>query len=54
MFYIYDTKAKKSATKPMQMRSNAARICQVMNIKHDGVEETDKPENQRRFIIKES
>lgn len=53
MFYIYDTKNKKSATKPMQMMCNAKRICQVMNIKHEGVEETDKPEGERRFVVKE-
>jgi hypothetical protein len=55
MFYIYDTKNKKTATKSgWQIRCNAARVCQAMNIKHEGVEETDKPENERRFIIKEA
>lgn len=55
MFYIYDTKEKRTATQATwSIRVNAIRVCQVMNIKHEGVEETEKPENQRRFIVKEA
>lgn len=55
MFYIYDTKEKRTATKTMwSIRSNAIRVCQALNIKNEGVEETDKPEEARRFIIKEA
>ena len=52
MFYIYDTKNKKSVTRPMQLRCNAQRTCQVLNIKYEGVDETEKPENDRRFVIR--
>lgn len=55
MFYIYDTKEKRTATRtPISIRCNAERVCQAMNIKHEGIEETDKPERERRFIIKEA
>ena len=55
MFYIYDTKEKRTATRTgWSIRCNAERVCQAMNIKHEGVEETDKPERERRFIIKEA
>lgn len=54
MFYIYDRQNKKAVTRPMQMRCNAQRTCQVMNIKYVGVDETEKPENERRFVIKEA
>lgn len=55
MFYIYDTKEKRTATRTIwSIRCNAERVCQVMNIKYEGVEEADKPANERRFIIKEA
>ena len=55
MFYIYDTKEKRTATRtPISIRCNAERVCQAMNIKHEGVEEADKPANERRFVIKEA
>lgn len=55
MFYIYDTKEKRTATRtPISIRCTAVRVCQAMNIKHEGVEEADKPANERRFIIKEA
>lgn len=54
MFWIYDTKEKKTVTRtPISIRCNAERVCQAMNIKHEGVEEVYKKENERRFIIKE-
>lgn len=55
MFWIYDTKEKRTATRTVwSLRCNAERVCQAMNIKNEGVEETDKPANERRFIIKEA
>lgn len=55
MFWIYDTKENRTATRtPISIRCTAVRVCQAMNIKHEGVEETDKPEEARRFIIKEA
>lgn len=55
MFWIYDTKEKRTATRtPISIKCNAERVCQAMNIKHEGVEETNKPANERRFIIKEA
>ena len=53
MFYIYDTKEKKTITKPQVMRCNAQRVAQYINIKRCGIDEIDKPEDKRRFIIKE-
>ena len=55
MFYIYDTKEKRTATRTgWSIRCNAERVCQAMNIKHEGIEEVDKPANERRFVIKEA
>lgn len=53
MFYIYDTKEKKSVTRPQTIRCNAERVAQSMNIKRCGIDEVDKPENKRRFVIRE-
>ena len=54
MFWIYDTKEKRTATRtPITIRCTAERVCQAMNIKHEGVEEANKPERERRYIIKE-
>ena len=52
-FYVYDTKEKKTVTNGAQYRCNAERTCQAFNIKNEGVEETEKPANERRFIVKE-
>jgi len=55
MFYIYDTKEKRTATRTgWSIRCNAERVCQAMNIKYEGIEEINKPERERRFIIKEA
>lgn len=55
MFWIVDTKTKKTATQyGYTIRCNAERRCQAMNIKACGVEECDKPADERRFVIKEA
>lgn len=54
MFYIYDTKERRTVTKCMKLRCNAEKIAYSTNIKQCGIDEVEKPQNQRRFIVKES
>jgi len=51
MFQIYDTKAKCYCGRPNEIQVNAARKCQVANVKICGIEELDKPEEERRFVV---
>lgn len=54
MYEIIDTKTGKTATAyQWSIRENARRVCQSMNIKRCGLEEIEKPEQQRRYITKE-
>ena len=53
LFYIIDTLTKKSIGNGLQMRCNAVRKAQSMNIRACGIEEMDKAENERRYIIRE-
>lgn len=53
MFYVYDTKKDKSVARGFTIRCNAERIAQRMNIQQCGIDEVDKPEDKRRFVIKE-
>lgn len=54
MYEIIDTKTGKTATAyQWSIRENARRVCQSMNIKRCGLEEIEKPEQQRRYVTKE-
>lgn len=54
MFYVYDTKEKKTVTRGMQYRCNADRACNAINNKRVGIEETEKPVADRRYIVREA
>ncbi len=51
MFQIYDTKAKCYCGRPNEIRVNAIRKCQVANVNICGIDELDKPEEKRRFVV---
>ena len=53
MFYVYDTKHKTTCGRGCQLYINASRNVQIANIRNCGIEELDKPLEERRFVVKE-
>lgn len=53
MFFIYDSVEKKTIGNGFNFRQNAKQFCQYLNITKVDIDEIDKPEDKRRFIIKE-
>ncbi|MCI5919349.1 MAG: hypothetical protein MRZ75_08520 [Roseburia sp.] len=52
-FYVYDTKEKRTCGHGNEIRCNAERKAQRANIMNCGIEETERPEEERRFIVVE-
>lgn len=53
MFFIYDSEKRKTIGNGCNLRQNAKQFCQYLNITKVNIDEIDKPEDKRRFIIKE-
>lgn len=51
MFYLIDTKENKTIGM-YQIKCNADRRCQALNVSKEGIEEIDKQECDRRFIVR--
>ena len=54
MFNVYDSVEKKNISQfGWKIRCNADRVAQSKNVRQCGINEIEKPENERRFIVKE-
>lgn len=51
MFYLVDTKENKTIGM-YEIKCNADRRCQALNIRNEGLDEVDKPEADRRFVVR--
>lgn len=55
MWYIYDKVEKKTVSRHMfELYLNAVRACQAVNIQRVGIEELEKAECDRRYVVKET
>ena len=52
-FYVYDTKMKCLCGYGNEIRCNAERKAQRANVTVCGVEETERPKEERRFVVVE-
>lgn len=52
-FYVYDTKMKCLCGHGNEIRCNAERKAQRANVTVCGVEETERPKEERRFVVAE-